>query len=277
MSYYFFSKFRDRNFPIYSATQKGCGNLVRSHFHNAIEFISIEHGIAEVYVGTAKFKATQGDVVYIPPLCIHSLNGLSADCQISGLVFESEIIPKEIISAKEIYVKGTANNLLISASNPSGNALRASVQNAIQEYHNPEGSSNLLLLAELLKITDSIIRFQSVNQPNDDFKRLEPVVTYIRNNYHQKITISDLSAILHICDGHMIRLFQQNLHTTPINYIIDCRLEQAMKLLITTDMSVSDIATTVGFSTTSYMIKLFQERLSTSPLKFRNSKEQIKA
>ena len=58
-----------------------------------------------------------------------------------------------------------------------------------------------------------------------------------------------------------------------MQYIIDRRVENAMRLLITTDLSVADIATRTGFSSPNYMAKIFRDTIKLTPHQYRNRKQ----
>ena len=56
---------------------------------------------------------------------------------------------------------------------------------------------------------------------------------------------------------------------SPINYVIDRRLNDAKWLLINTNQSLVSISEKVGYENTSYFSKLFEKRIHYSPLEFR--------
>lgn len=244
-----------------------------SHFHQAVEFIKVEEGHGEIFINTARFAVSKGDVIFIPSRCVHAFNGLNPNCEIVGFVFEYTLIPPEVlpVSADTLFNNGIAKGSVFRPSHPYHKIVSSCVDNAVHEYHRSQGCSKLRILAEILKLTDGILKYWELNEEaNENYKRLEPVIKYIQKNYHRTITVSELSEIIHVCDGHLIRLFKKATNRTPVNYITDCRIEEALKLLIASDRSVSEIADLVGFSNVNYMIKVFKKNLDATPLKYRN-------
>ncbi len=91
--------------------------------------------------------------------------------------------------------------------------------------------------------------------------------------YTEKIRISDLSGLLYTCDDQLIRLFKTVTGETPMEYIMNMRVESALKLLTTTELPVSDIAEQTGFGTANYMTRIFREKLHRTPRSYRNSRK----
>ena len=68
---------------------------------------------------------------------------------------------------------------------------------------------------------------------------------------------------------YFCRLFKQYTGKTPIEYLNNYRIEQAAKLLIETNDSITDIAFDCGFENTSYFIRKFKAQKSATPKQYR--------
>ena len=62
--------------------------------------------------------------------------------------------------------------------------------------------------------------------------------------------------------------FHQVYGTTPYGYLRDCRLWQAYRLLLTSDLSVSEVATAVGYTCRSHFATAFRQRVGINPKSF---------
>ena len=58
----------------------------------------------------------------------------------------------------------------------------------------------------------------------DHYQELVPVLDYIEKHYTEKIFISDLSSMIHVCDDKLTRLFKNATGLTPVEYIIQMRI-----------------------------------------------------
>ena len=81
---------------------------------------------------------------------------------------------------------------------------------------------------------------------------------YIRDHYNEPINNSKLAAIIHLTPNYLCTLFKKEEKMTVRAYIETVRLERAVFLLITDDMSISDISTEVGYKQPFYFCRVFR-------------------
>ncbi|WP_172194058.1 helix-turn-helix transcriptional regulator [Saccharibacillus qingshengii] len=92
---------------------------------------------------------------------------------------------------------------------------------------------------------------------------------YIRAHYAKPLTGAALSEALHFHYNYLTRCMKRVNGLTPMEYLEECRLEQARLLLLRTESSVASVAEQVGFETAPYFSRRFSERFGVPPLKFR--------
>ena len=85
----------------------------------------------------------------------------------------------------------------------------------------------------------------------------------------EKVTINDSATAVNISPKECIRSFKKNIHQTPIEYLLNYRVEQAKKLLRHSELSITDIALRAGFSTSAYFSKIFKERVGMTLREYR--------
>ncbi|HHX37905.1 MAG TPA: AraC family transcriptional regulator [Clostridiaceae bacterium] len=95
---------------------------------------------------------------------------------------------------------------------------------------------------------------------------------YIENHCEETISVDELAEKANFSKYYFIRLFRKVMFCTPYEYLINCRLSKAKRLLLTTKMSVEAIADSLGFSSASHFIKTFRENYGFTPQVFRNIK-----
>ena len=94
------------------------------------------------------------------------------------------------------------------------------------------------------------------------------VLNYL-NEYHSNITLSELAKNMSRSKSHISHLFKKENGMTIRAYCNKLKLEDARKLLISTDLPITAIALDVGFNDTSYFIHLFKNQFGVSPLQYR--------
>jgi AraC family transcriptional regulator len=101
--------------------------------------------------------------------------------------------------------------------------------------------------------------------------KLRRVITYIHNHLEQALSLATLAAVAQTSPAHFARLFKQATGWTPHQYVITCRMEEAKRLLVETDMSLSEIAPQVGCADQSHFTALFRKHVSITPQIYRNT------
>ena len=92
---------------------------------------------------------------------------------------------------------------------------------------------------------------------------------YIEAHMGEQIRVSDLSAIVQRSEAHFARAFKRSYGQTPHSYLVGRRLEQARKLMLAGDASISDIAAACGFGDQAHLCNQFRRRYGRSPAAWR--------
>lgn len=88
---------------------------------------------------------------------------------------------------------------------------------------------------------------------------------YIREHCTDRITEKDIAAVMNFHPYYLARLFQRHYGITPHRYLVQCRLEHAVRLLQNTDMSVNEVAQICGFATQSHFAAFIHRETGMSP------------
>ena len=94
-------------------------------------------------------------------------------------------------------------------------------------------------------------------------------VNYIRENIYEQITLDDLANAAAISKFHFSRLFKEETGLTPLEYVVQTKINLAKTILSTTNRTIADIAMDLGFSSESSFINAFKKRTGISPNRFR--------
>jgi transcriptional regulator GlxA family with amidase domain len=100
-------------------------------------------------------------------------------------------------------------------------------------------------------------------------KMLRRVREYIEAHLDEKISIESLADAIGLSMFHFARAFKQSEGVTPHDYLIRRRVKRAMELLAGTNLPLSEIAVTVGFSDQSHCARRFREIVGVCPRDYR--------
>lgn len=101
-------------------------------------------------------------------------------------------------------------------------------------------------------------------------RRIEIVDTYLKEHYAEIIRLADLSALVDMTEVGFSRFFKRTMGVTLSDYLIGMRVGHASRMLVDTDMTVSEIAYACGFNNISNFNRLFRKHRARSPQQFRN-------
>lgn len=102
-------------------------------------------------------------------------------------------------------------------------------------------------------------------------KPLRDAVAILESEYQKDQSIAELANRVHISESRLYCLFRSELFQTPVAYRNGLRVAAAARMLESTDLSVSDIAERVGFSTLVHFREVFRASTGMTPNAFRKS------
>lgn len=125
------------------------------------------------------------------------------------------------------------------------------------------------MCAWIVKVLDTFIDTVYETRNEKNFKVVERAMEYIRQNYKNDITLEDVANAIFISPYYLSHLFRDELGITFIEYLTKIRIEEASRLLLTTNMSIIRIAEEVGYSDSSYFSKVFKKLQNVTPSQYR--------
>ena len=146
--------------------------------------------------------------------------------------------------------------------------------NALAERLQSSSSSSCssTQLSELfLRIFHSCIETES--KPQNPVTRLyfEFSLNYIKTNLHLPISVNELCNAIGITQPYLYRVFKQKAGCSPKQFILNSKLKEAKRLLLQTELSISQIANSVGFQNILDFSKFFSKQANLSPTMYRNT------
>ena len=99
---------------------------------------------------------------------------------------------------------------------------------------------------------------------------LRHMLELMRQNIEEPLSLVELAELSSVSRRHMERLFHAHLDTSPSRYYLELRLNQAKRLLIQTNESITRVAMACGFVSTSHFNNCFKDFFGTTPGGFRS-------
>ncbi len=276
-------KKEDVKFPFRMYAASGVGRIKKLEIsESSMEIIEVLSGNIEIQVGTELLCATAGDFVYIPPKMVCSADAVGGEASMRAMVFDSSILEAnmenfdtEIFYMFEVQSKNKVS--LFKSGHPVYDTFKMYMSESYDEYLAKDVCYKLPIRANIYLMMTSLLRYYCGSKDESDrmiyhnVLRLRPVITYISENYCEKIYVEKLSDMINVSPDYFTKMFKNSIGKTPIEYINGLRVNKAMELLYTTKKSMSEIADEIGFCNPNYFHKIFKQYIDRSPLAYRKA------
>ena len=138
------------------------------------------------------------------------------------------------------------------------------------------GRSRILMFAAAMILLFGIVFFgilqKNVSAKKNELAALQAELEQIEednSNISYQLNVEELSDIAHVTKPYFIKLFKHEFGISPIQYINGKKVERAQLLLFTTNMTIKEVAYTLGFSDQNYFIRMFRKLTGTTPQEYR--------
>ncbi|MBR2466513.1 MAG: helix-turn-helix transcriptional regulator [Clostridia bacterium] len=131
---------------------------------------------------------------------------------------------------------------------------------------------DLLILSHLSYLCSLLMKCETrAEDTSADSSVSERVISYVRENYKDRFSLSKVARELAISKYYLCHTFRAHTGITVLEYVNSYRLAKAKALLISSELSVTEIAFSVGFCTYSYFSAFFKRCEGRSPREFRKA------
>lgn len=243
-------------------------------------------GEASIRILGKEYKLQKGHFYLIPAFTRHQsrlsgkfihkyLHFAIIDNSLSRLL-EDFLLPVEIESSSSLdfaidRISHLCQGFQLPNHNPDKYENNTSYIEWTKRYESlPE--STILELDGFLRILLSGFIKKAIRRRHSSNDKLSKALLFITNNISQPITIKHMAGHIGMRAESLIRLFHKEYDITPLQYLLEARINKAKSLLLLSKDSIKEIANKCGFSDPSYFCKAFKQHTSMTPGEFRRGK-----
>ena len=106
--------------------------------------------------------------------------------------------------------------------------------------------------------------------------RILSMLSFIQENFSEKLTLEQIAASAAVSTRECLRCFRTSIKLSPMEYLMDYRIQSAKKLLESTDKNIADIALQCGFNSCSYFTMQFHKLCGKTPATYRKELKEIR-
>lgn len=264
---------------------------VKHHWHDEVEILYFRKGNFKLNVNMETFLIHDECFYFISPGDLHSIESENGAAE-SAVLFNPLILNFEHYDTAQTRLLNPLSKgeiqfpRFLDISHPAFHPIRQEYLEILDLFHQndstaplespdiPEDlSSQILIKAGLLKIVGILASFLMLTEPEkaDDYRveLIKSSLAFIRAHYQEKIYIRDLAQQVNMNEQYFCRFFKKALGKSPVAYLNEYRIKQAVSLLLTTDMPVMDVCLDCGFYNLGNFLREFKKDTGFTPLQYR--------
>ena len=251
------------------------------HWHPEIEITYVQKGTMCYKVNHMVYHLKEGDIVFNNSGALHSgTMENQKDCAYIPVTFDSRLIYgffQSTVNSK--YVDPVIQDSMLPAicidqSEPWHKPFREYLLRIIDLDEKKPDFYELditICLQSMWRLLLEHITYepQASRENSLEYDRIKKILSYIEENYQNKITLNDIAGHIHLCESECTRLFKRHMNTTLFAFLQEYRIQRSLEFL-QDDQPVSAVADKAGFSDPNYYSKVFAKIKGCSPREYRN-------
>lgn len=253
------------------ASKRHCMSLVL-HRHDYFEVELVLSGRVKHTLNGADYILKSGDFCVLTPADFHEINVLE-ESRIYNVSFDTSAVSAEFAmrifeSADRVFTPqdGDFQTLCLIAE-------------LLCMHNTANGAQDEKYSAILLEaFTNRLGRLVYPSQNLQDYgvkSEIRKSVVYLHTHFRDNPPLALLASISHLSPGYFSSLFKSITGKNVSEYLTDLRIDYAKRLLLATNLSVTDICFSCGYGSVSNFMKAFKNCTGISPLCFRKNQKSI--
>ena len=261
---------------IYISTYDSSGVQTFPYF----EILCNAGGTADVVVHATECEIRSGDIVIVPPLCSHNVSSKNTAVTMYSIKFQPEYlhaygVPFPIMRSRIYELQEQLRNApFIGADEAHKRGLDKLIEDLISFTGHASFSNQVKIHATLLTFFSII--WDRFEVEKADISSSAPHTSLFAHAIEEaqknlcNFNTSDAAKISNLSYNYFCSGFKKEYGMSFSAYLDSLRLNESTRLLLTTDMSITEIAATVGFSDICHYIRKFKLAYNITPHKYRD-------
>lgn len=247
------------------------------HWHDELQFILVIKGQSIFQVNGENIVVGEGEGLFINSGCLH----MAKDMDDSNCAYICLNVSPCFILSQELYATYVtpyiqATNLSYLQLHPNelwGKNILDAVRKINELIRKKSLYYELDIFIQLTSIWKNLVinGFQLKYERMEMLKshRMKQMLDWIHTHYADKILLEDIARAGQLSRSECCRYFKKFLKKTPLNYVIEYRIQKSLILLQKDHLNVTEVAYQVGFNSTSYFIDRFRKYMKMTPLSYK--------
>lgn len=248
------------------------------HRHSFVEMEYIVCGGGENIVNGKKYELKRGAISLLMPWHVHELYADRIDPpRIKKCSFRIDMLDNGnalLKSVSSMIMNGGDYSPVVYFTEDESKCFEEVFDKALQENKSADAYKTELCSALTTEMVIMFLKKATANTPEREFSVWDILKT-IETSFNKKdTTLENIAAKYGYSPSHVAKLLKEQIGMSFSEILDDVRIRNAQYMLIYTDASIEDIATSVGYKTKSGLYNMFVKLKGISPTMFRNENKK---
>ena len=245
------------------------------HLHPYFELYYVEKGTVRVFMNGTMYDLTQGDLLIIPPEELHYMRYYGASpCRRTNVFFREEDLEEDKIKEALTFDPVFRKIQIYRIPNEEREELENLLQYMLREEVSRDGYTELLQQVRLKELILLVTRYgESLDSIAEELHTSDAGILaaagYISEHYAEKISLQEIAVHAGFSPNYLSTRFRDMTGLGVHDYLTFVRMRHAVRQLLTTNRSITDIALDTGFSSSNYFKDAFKKMYQMTPREYR--------
>jgi len=258
----------------------------RAHRHDFLEFSYVVEGAGSESINEAPHTMKPGTFTFVLPYQVHQIHTEpGSKLVLYNCMFSMDLLMEPSMQERMLgLIDAGGAPSFAQLEGEERERMHAIVKDMYDEYRSNEPWRQTMLqlrLKELLVLFDRHRRTQGAAASNSmqvegrNYGRhasVWPIIHYIHLHYQDDLALSDLAARFNMSVSRISEVIKETTGQNFLHFLHDLRIRHACSLLVSTEMSVAEIALEVGYGSYNTFSRVFRETKGVVPKDYRKRK-----
>ena len=274
-------RYLNRAHPIYIALSSE-GTHAVGHYHKFHELVIILNGHGVHVTGTERYPVSAGDAFVIKPGNVHHYVDISGRMELYNIIYLKEYLPFSLFedglpgyqALFELEPAMRVSHEFSSRLHLDAEHLEKAVEMVksiqLEETGRIPGYWPMVISRFLELIVFLSRQYMKVDSPRSrELVNLDSLLTHMKDHCDEAMTLDDLAKRAGMSKSSLNRLFLKAVVKSPVDRLIEFRVDRAKTLLDDLSLNISEIALRCGFGDSNYFSRRFRQTVGISPRDYR--------
>ena len=249
------------------------------HWHPEFEIAMAGSNILDFQVGQKHLTLEPGDSVFVNGNILHGIKQLSGDIPdpMPNIVFSGGVVAPETSVIYQKYIRPIADCdslpfIVFRQGNDWHNEVNYLVEDTYHQLRKCNNCYEMVVQRNLNRIFESLFHHFDVLPKSEATRiqintqvRIQQMLEYIYTHYAESVTLDDIAGAASISRSEAGRCFNAYLGCSPVDALIQYRLQTAYRLLSDTTLALQEISHACGFNSVNYFSRQFRRTYGYAP------------